>query len=177
MIIKSPSPIFLNFLPKAESTIFLAGSIDNGEVENWQDVLSVNIEKRFLSLGSKSNFSERINILNPRRENWSATTPNDITNGDFYHQIDWENQGLELADLIVFNFLPNSKSPITLLELGLYAGKKDLIICCPEGFYRKGNVDYIANKFKIPLVTDIKSLEHQIVMYIYGRKNNTKLSS
>ncbi len=48
-------------------------------------------------------------------------------------------------------FDPDTKSPITLLELGLIVRDKPtrLIVYCPEGFYRKGNVDIICRKYKI----------------------------
>jgi hypothetical protein len=42
--------------------------------------------------------------------------------------------------VICVYFDPKGQSPITLLELGLFHDK-DIIVCCPEGFWRKGNVD------------------------------------
>jgi hypothetical protein len=46
-------------------------------------------------------------------------------------------------------FDPNTLSPISLLELGLHAKSGKLIVCCPEGFYRKGNVDIVCQNFGI----------------------------
>jgi hypothetical protein len=41
-------------------------------------------------------------------------------------------------------FDPNTKSPISLLELGLFAKSGKMIVCCPNGFWRKGNVDIVS---------------------------------
>lgn len=46
---------------------------------------------------------------------------------------------------------PATKSPISLLELGLFAKSGKLIICCPDGFYRKGNIEVVANYYGIPM--------------------------
>ena len=46
-------------------------------------------------------------------------------------------------------FSPETKSPITLLELGLFA-EKNIIVCCPSGFWRKGNVDIVCTRYGIP---------------------------
>jgi hypothetical protein len=47
-------------------------------------------------------------------------------------------------------FSPETKSPISLLELGLYANSGKLVVYCPEGFWRKGNVDIVCEKYFIP---------------------------
>jgi hypothetical protein len=51
-------------------------------------------------------------------------------------------------------FDPNTKSPISLLELGLFASSKKLIVCCPDGFWRKGNVRIVCELYNIPLFND-----------------------
>ena len=55
-------------------------------------------------------------------------------------------------------FDPNTKSPISLLELGLFAHSKKLIVCCPEGFWRKGNVDIVCDKYGIPNYDSLEKL-------------------
>lgn len=44
-----------------------------------------------------------------------------------------------------------------MLELGLFAqyGSK-LIVCCPDGFYRKGNIDIVCERYKITQVPSLK---------------------
>ena len=47
-------------------------------------------------------------------------------------------------DIIFFGILGNSKSPVTLLELGMMVGKNckrnQIIVSCPPEFYREQNV-------------------------------------
>jgi len=88
-------------------------------------------------------------IYNPRRDNWDSSWEQSITNDPFYEQVRWELQAMEDADIIGMYFDPNTKSPITLVELGLYAKSGKLIVCCPEGFYRKGNVDIVCQQFSV----------------------------
>jgi hypothetical protein len=62
---------------------------------------------------------------------------------------------MENADLIALYFDPKTKSPISLLELGLFANSKKLVVCCPEGFWRKGNVDVVCERYGIRQVEDL----------------------
>jgi len=59
------------------------------------------------------------------------------------------------ADFVFMYFVPGTKSPITLLELGLLHDAISLVVCCPNGFWRKGNVDIVCRKFAIPQVKSI----------------------
>jgi hypothetical protein len=55
-------------------------------------------------------------------------------------------------------FDENTKSPISLLELGLYASSGKMIVYCPEGFWRKGNVDIVAQRYDITQVNSFNEL-------------------
>lgn len=147
-IIKPPHPIssITN-----EFKVFLAGSIEMGIAENWQ-------EKITNSLTSEEN----ICLLNPRRDDWDASWKQDINNDKFHEQVTWELDGLESADLIVFYFSPETKSPVSMLELGLFARSEKLVVCCPEGFWRKGNVDLVCQRFNIRQVNTIEELIQHI---------------
>jgi hypothetical protein len=61
---------------------------------------------------------------------------------------------LEQSDLIAMYFDPHPEklSPITLLELGLHAKSGKLLVCCPDGFLRKGNIQVVCDRFGIPLI-------------------------
>ncbi|HET8687036.1 MAG TPA: nucleoside 2-deoxyribosyltransferase domain-containing protein, partial [Methanosarcina sp.] len=56
-------------------------------------------------------------------------------------------------DLVIFYIDPNTQSPITLLELGLVADSpcQNAVVYCPDGFWRKGNVEMVCERFRIPL--------------------------
>lgn len=131
--------------------IFLAGSIEMGTAEDWQTRLTSALE-RF----------EHLTILNPRRDDWDSSWEQSINNPQFHQQVTWEIDMMEAADLIVFYFSPETKSPITLLELGLHAHDQKLLVCCPEGFWRKGNVDMVCERFNIAQVDTLEELIEEL---------------
>lgn len=88
-------------------------------------------------------------ILNPRRGSWDASWEQRVDNEEFRKQVEWELSALERADAILLYFDPATKSPISLLELGLFARSGKLLVVCPEGFWRKGNVDIVCERYGI----------------------------
>lgn len=129
-------------------TVFLAGTIDMGEGEEWQKKLMNELA------------DYRVTFLNPRRDDFKVWEKQSIDNAYFAEQVNWELEGLEQAELVVIYLAPGSKSPISLLELGLCASKRrgKLVVCCPEGFYRKGNVDIVCEKYGIDQVNSLDLL-------------------
>jgi len=138
-VITAPNPLQI----KSQS-IFLAGSIEQDRAARWQDEV---IEKLK---------DYPCTILNPRRANWDDSWEQRIENFYFNEQVNWELDALEMADVILMYFDPNTKSPISLLELGLFAKSGKLIVCCPEGFWRKGNVDIICQRYGIEQVGNLE---------------------
>lgn len=72
--------------------------------------------------------------------------------------ITWELDALDLADFIIMYFDPATKSPISLLELGLYSSTGKLVVCCPDGFWRKGNVDIVCKRLGIMQRNNLKEV-------------------
>jgi len=132
--------------------IFLAGTIDNGESEDWQyDVfLHLAMYTEVFNDNSINNF-KNFTVFSPRRKNWKA----DATQEDIEEQIKWEQEKLDEADLIVMVLQDNSKSPISLLELGLYGPAGKLICFCTPNFYRYTNVKLTCEKWGIPLIEQL----------------------
>ena len=129
--------------------VFLAGSIEMGAAENWQEQAT-----RVL-------LSQGCHVLNPRRDDWDSSWVESISNRQFREQVEWELDFLDACQCILLYFSPGTKSPISLLELGLYARTGKLVVCCPDGFWRKGNVEIVCARYHIPLVTELdKALEH-----------------
>lgn len=141
----APAPIKIS-----TPSIFLAGSIEQDKAEKWQE--------RFVHETRNLN----ITLLNPRRKNWDSSWKESIQNSKFKEQVNWELDALELADCIVFYFDPNTKSPISLLELGLFAKSKKLVVCCPDGYWKKGNVDIICQRYNIKQVNSFEKLVQYI---------------
>ncbi|TQC99404.1 hypothetical protein FK216_02870 [Moraxellaceae bacterium AER2_44_116] len=131
----------MSFRHVAGKTVFLAGTIDEGKSIDWQAFLVSQLDDL------------EVVILNPRREVWDSSRGVETTY--LKEQVDWELDALEKANYIFMYFAPNSYAPISLLELGLYAKSGKLIVVCPEGYWKKGNVDIVAKKFAIPLFDDI----------------------
>ena len=136
-IVKPPSPVLID---DERKKIFLAGSIEMGKADEWQKRIETTLQ------------DEDIIVYNPRRDDWDSSLKQDINEPQFAEQVNWEMDALDDADVIAFYFQPETKSPISLLELGLYADKartKTLIVCCPDGFWRKGNVDIVCQRYII----------------------------
>lgn len=93
--------------PITNQSIFLAGTIDDGKSEDWQSKLIEELS------------DHEITILNPRRNNWG-----DLSDNELRKQITWELDHLEKADIIFMYIIGTSKSPISLLEMGIHI--KDL---------------------------------------------------
>jgi len=127
-------------------SVFLAGTIDMGNSEDWQ----------FLFTNSFDDCE--LDFYNPRRISWDNSWTQTFENPQFYQQVNWELNALEKADYIILNLLPESKSPISLLELGLYANSGKVYVCCPNEFYRSGNVQIVCDRFNIPLYTNMENL-------------------
>lgn len=130
----SPQP--LDIAP-GERTLFLAGSIARGSAENWQ--------QKACRLLHETDWT----ILNPRREAWDASWKEEIGEPNFRQQVEWELAAIQRADHVLFYFDPNTKSPISLLELGLCAKAGKALVVCLQGFWKKGNVDIVCATFSL----------------------------
>lgn len=122
--------------------MFLAGSIEMGKAVDWQSAV-VELLK-----------DELITIFNPRRDDWDSSWKQQQHNPQFNRQVNWEMNRMLEASIIFMNILPNTKSPVSLLELGMHANHHNIIVCCPEGFWRKGNVDIVCARHNIPCYAD-----------------------
>jgi Nucleoside 2-deoxyribosyltransferase like len=150
---------------KNKFTIFLGGSIEMGNCEDWQSKITQDLSDKDVIL------------LNPRRDDFDSTQEQSINNPYFRNQVEWELDGLMRADLIIMYLLPNTLSPISLLEIGLMTdsftcdrqNNDKIIICCPDGFWRKGNIEVVARRFGITLVNDYFSLITKVLEKINTR--------
>lgn len=115
-------------------SIFLAGSIDNGSAEDWQEIA----QKRLAHLD--------VNVFNPRRDEWLPHLKQSIDEPEFSYQVNWEMDNLHSADVPFVYFAPTSKAPITLMELGSLIGRENVVVCCPKGYWRRGNVEIFCSR-------------------------------
>jgi hypothetical protein len=136
--------------PSDGRKVFLAGSIEMGVAARWQDALVAALADTQLIL------------LNPRRSQWDPTWRQSPDNPDFARQVNWELDALDAADLVVMYLDPQTKSPISLLELGLHARSGKIVVCCPEGFWRRGNVQIVCMRHAVQMVEDLGGLEAEV---------------
>ncbi|AXT56040.1 nucleoside 2-deoxyribosyltransferase domain-containing protein [Aquimarina sp. MMG015] len=145
-IITAPTKIELD----KNLSVFLAGSIEVGVAERWQDIVINEL------------LEYDVTLLNPRRASWDASWKQTIDNPVFKEQVDWELEALEKAEMIIMYFDKNTKSPITLLELGLFARSGKLIVCCPDEFWRKGNVAIVCERYEVKQVDSLEELINEV---------------
>lgn len=137
--------------------IFLAGSIEMGKAELWQD-----------RVGNELSAIECVGrIFNPRRDDWDSSWVQHISDVNFSTQVNWEQDTLLESDVQFFYFDPATMSPITLLELGYVLAYQDtfhsyeaenkpvIIVCCPDGFWRQGNVEIMLARAGLPMYRNL----------------------
>ena len=142
-VITSPAPLALD---DPRPRIFVAGSINMGATRDWQSEFAEALS------------DQSVVILNPRRADWDSSWRTEADEPEFRRQVEWELAALESADVIVMYLDPASQSPISLLEFGLYARTGRLIVFCPPGFWRKGNVDVTAEFYNVRQVDSFDAL-------------------
>ena len=143
------------------NSIFLAGSIEMGKAVDWQQEFTqafTNNKGPTSTSTTTTTENNNLLILNPRREDWDSSWEQSKDHPEFRAQVEWELKAQEQADVIVMYFAPGTQSPITLLELGLFAQSGKLICCCPNGFWRKGNVDVVCERYQVQVVEDLQEL-------------------
>lgn len=147
---------------KRKRSVFLAGTIDMGSSEDWQKKVVQAI---------KAHPDLKAVIYNPRRKAWDNSWSQSIENPVFKEQVDWELEHIEVADVVAFNILPNSKSPIALLELGYVAARNPhrAVVLCPDPFYRKGNVDIMCHRYGIVRAKNFDDFVSLIIQKIKNR--------
>lgn len=140
-----------------QKSIFLAGSIEMSMADKWQDDFSQSFQ------------DIDVVLFNPRRDNWDNNWEQSAQNPLFREQVEWELEAQEQATIIAMYFDPTTKSPITLLELGLFARSQKLIVCCPTGYWRKGNVDVVCERYNVHQVATFRDLVAEVKRKIVSR--------
>ena len=151
MIVKAPN--LINDASKVK--IFLSGAIDMGLADFWQTEVG-----KFLD----DKFKDSVVIYDPRRPDWDDTWKQDVSDKNFSEQVNWELTHIDRSDIVLVYFTKDSKAPITFLELGHIATAKphNVFVYCPEGFYRKGNVDIFCQRYGIFNTPDLNTFYNTI---------------
>lgn len=121
-------------------SVFLAGSTSPVPGEDWRATLTSALE------------DVPITIYNPLRSDWDSSWREDVSFAPFKEQVEWELEKQDQSDIVVVFFHPTSKAPISLLELGLCVRSGKAIVACPEGYWKRGNVQLVCQRYDILLV-------------------------
>ena len=132
--------------PITRPSVILYGTVEPDPAADWQTSLAASLSDL------------PIDIINPRCDAWDSTWKEDVSDSRFKEQVEWEMDHAKVADVIAFYFKPGTLTPITLLELGMYAGSGKAVVCCPEGFYKRGNVQIVCQRYNIELLGDLDGL-------------------
>jgi hypothetical protein len=148
MIYKPPQNIA--FRDPTKKYIFLGGSIEMGKAKDWQAETT-----KYLN-------TLDIGVFNPRRDDWDPSWVQDYENPQFSQQVHWELNALKKADRVLIHFVPETISPISLLEFGLYANSGKMAVVCTSGYWRKGNVEIVCSDCNIPLFNTLDEYNEYI---------------
>jgi hypothetical protein len=148
--VKNPrNPVFKHCKPPqtpdyGHFSLFTAGSIEMGAAVQWQERLSDHLEHL------------PITITNPRRGHWNPNVNSKREDSAFFDQVKWELDALTAADVICYFFDCATISPVTLMELGLWAHSGKIIVCCDQRYWRQGNVEIVCERYNIPYVSSFE---------------------
>ena len=119
-----------------------------GNSRDWQ--------QEVIDFYKRSNLDFDVTFFNPR-------LPIVDSSFEIEKQINWELEHLEEANSILMVILGTSKSPISLLELGLHMRTGKLNVVCEEDYYRFTNVKVTCEKYGVPVKTNFDE-------FLYGKK-------
>jgi hypothetical protein len=138
--------------PRGLRSVFLAGTTSKVDPTDWREILSSMLAHT------------SITIYNPYRPDWDASWREDINFTPFREQVEWELSKQEAADMVVLYFHPDTQAPVSLLEFGLCAKEPGkAIVYCPEGYWKRGNVQVVCRKMGVEIVDSIEGL-HVAIM-------------
>lgn len=113
--------------------------------------------------------STPITLLNPSRSDWDSTWVENNTDSRWAEQISWELDMQDAADSVAFFFDQASDAPISLLEFGLAARTGKALVCVSYDYSKRGNIEAVCAKYKIPLFSTLEGLKDGII-----QNNNQK---
>ena len=128
------------------NSVFLAGTIDNGNSFDWQQEVIQQLQDIDCV------------VFNPRKASWDVNlNPIEVTKA-LRTQVEWEQKAIEYASEVFFNFEGGSVSPISLLEYGQCWGtEKSTIVRCSADYFRFGNIKIMQDLIQEPTYTNFNT--------------------
>ncbi|SPO01976.1 uncharacterized protein DNG_04649 [Cephalotrichum gorgonifer] len=143
--------------PRGAKSLFLSGGICKTDAADWRETLAASLSDL------------PVTIYNPDRPDWDSTWREDVDFAPYREQVLWELDKLDRADLVAVYFHPATQAPISLLEFGLFArvpGK--VVVVCPVGYWKRGNVQIVCQKFGIEMLESIEELRGAVVAKLFS---------
>jgi hypothetical protein len=103
-----------------------------------------------------------ITVCNPRKGSWDQSITQQAKDEFFKQQVVWELDALEQADVICFFFDTETKSPVSLLELGLWTASDKVVVCCGEAYWKSGNVHLTCDRYGVKCVETFAELVPEV---------------
>lgn len=119
------------FISASGPSVFLAGSINNGQAEDWQNSV--------VSVAQSLWLETDLTIYNPRRDQWSEDHENE--------QMAWTLPLLKTVDYIIMHLTSDGGSPISTLELGMFISDPRLYLSVHDSYTRKETILYHYHHF------------------------------
>ena len=125
------------------NSVFLAGTIDNGNSFDWQQEVINQLQDIDCV------------VFNPRTTTWDSTiNPIEVSEA-LRTQVRWEQRAMASATEVFFNFESDSVSAISLLEYGeCYGENRSTIVRCSAKYFRFGNIKIMQDLIQEPTFTD-----------------------
>lgn len=138
--------------PRGVKSVFLAGTTSKVDPGDWRETLSTSLSDL------------PVTIYSPYRPDWDSSWREDIDFAPYREQVEWELDKLDKSDTVVIYFHPATQAPISLLELGLCARVPEkALVVCPEGYWKRGNVQIVCEKYGVEMVDNVDALRDAIV--------------
>ncbi|KAF2841484.1 hypothetical protein M501DRAFT_1000714 [Patellaria atrata CBS 101060] len=144
-------------------TIFLSGAIDKGSAIPWQD--DVYQRLRSHPCLQQSFLSRPVVLFNPSRSDWDSTWIESPEFQPWHEQVTWELDKLAEADIVAVHLPATSQAPISMMEMSLVlgGGKQRLVVCCADKFWKRGNVEMMAERGHGKLVNNLDAMVTALV--------------
>lgn len=138
--------------PRGVKSIFLAGTTNKVDPTDWRENLSASLS------------DVPVTIYNPYRTDWDSSWREDISFAPYRGQVEWELDMQIKADIVIIYFHPATQAPVSLLELGVCMRfPEKAIVVCPEGYWKRGNVQIVCEKFGVELLDNVNQLREAVV--------------
>lgn len=160
--IKSPTSYDLR---DHDHIIFLGGSLSVSEMINsWRDEVASGL----------SDYD--VTILNPERDDLEDWV-DDESNPEFLTHVNWVMSALVHADTVLMYFDPSTESPVSMMEFGMLAKNRNLMVCCPDSFHKSSIVKIVCNEYDVSLSSDKESFMRNIKNHLNGKNLNGNRTS